>query len=75
MMMAPARAAQPPTECTTVEPDESKHISLAEIRQHASKLKDCATLLVHTSDAVAQALVENPIEQVMAADDGLMLEM
>ena len=62
-------------ECTTVERGESKHISLEEIRENASKLKDCATMLVHLPDAVAQALAENPIERVMAADDGLMLEM
>jgi len=62
-------------ECTTVEPGEAKHISLADVREHRSRLKDCATMLVHTSDAVAQAFEADPIDRVMVADDGLRLEM
>jgi len=57
-------------ECTTVHPHDHAHVSLDELREKRSRLAAKRILLVHTLDAVAEALAVEPIAGVGVASDG-----
>lgn len=62
-------------ECTTRSPGEAKHVSLDEIRGHADLFAERRTALVHLTDAIAEDLEGEPIAGVVAASDGMVLEL
>ena len=62
-------------ECTTLERSPAAHVSLAELRERVEHL-DCERIvLVHLDNRVAAHLQADPLERVMAATDGLVLEL
>lgn len=60
-------------ECTCLRKPEFAHVSLEEIRSDRSRLGAKEIVLTHLDDAIARALEADPIEDVMAANDGLVL--
>ncbi len=62
-------------ECSSLEPGPAAHISLAELRSRRTRLGDCRIVLVHLTDAVAAALARDPMPGVIAACDGMTLEL
>lgn len=62
-------------ECSTIQPQEFAHVSLEEVRARAGGVGCRRTVLVHLTDEVARALAAEPIQGVMAAEDGLAIEV
>jgi len=62
-------------ECTTESREESAHISLEELQERRGRLATDNIVLVHLTDAVAEALAAFPIPGVVAAHDGMNLEI
>lgn len=62
-------------ECTTVERCGHAHLSLDEIRSGRSRLAARRIVLVHLTDAVAEQLALDPLPGVVAAHDGLVLDL
>jgi ribonuclease BN (tRNA processing enzyme) len=60
-------------ECTSVERHPHSHVSLAELRAGRERLRCVRILLVHLPDEVATALAADPIAEVTAAHDGLVV--
>jgi ribonuclease BN (tRNA processing enzyme) len=62
-------------ECTTEIRDTSAHVSLEELREGRGRLRASNVVLVHLTDRVAEALATSPIPGVVAAYDGMTLEL
>jgi len=62
-------------ECSSVEKQEYAHVSLEEVRERIRRLGSARTVLVHVTDAVVRALREHPVPGVVAAEDGLSLDL
>jgi ribonuclease BN (tRNA processing enzyme) len=62
-------------ECTTARPTGYPHVSLAELRERRDALGDCDVVLVHLDDEVAAELAASPLPRVVAAHDGMTLEV
>ena len=62
-------------ECTSVEPGEGAHLSLSELRGKIDRLKAGRFVLVHPTDDVAADLAKRPIPGVIAARDGMVIEL
>ncbi len=62
-------------ECTTVEPSEARHVSLTEIRARARLFADRRVFIVHSVDAVARAFDAQPIDGIVCATDGELVEL
>jgi len=62
-------------ECTTLEKGDYTHISLAEIREQRPRLPQGRWILVHLPDAVALDLAADPISGVVAASDGMRIQL
>ena len=58
-------------ECSSVEPVELPHVSLAELRARRDRLEAPRIVINHLTDAVAAALAADPIPGVLPAHDGL----
>lgn len=62
-------------ECTTEHRDTSAHVSLEELREARGRLRASNVVLVHLTDRVAEALATSPIPGVVAAYDGMTVEL
>jgi ribonuclease BN (tRNA processing enzyme) len=62
-------------ECTTLEKSDYTHLSLEEIRQYRAKLPHGKWVLVHLPDEVAVDLAADPISGVVAASDGMRIQL
>ena len=62
-------------ECTTLAVEPHAHVSLAELRERRARLRAGRVVLVHLPDAVAASLARDPLPGVIAAHDGLVLEI
>jgi ribonuclease BN (tRNA processing enzyme) len=60
-------------ECTCLEKPDFAHVSLEEVRGGFDRLGAKRLALVHLSDDVARALAQQPIPDVVAAEDGMIL--
>jgi len=63
------------TECTGIERGAQAHLSLDEIRASRARLGARRIVLVHLTDAVAERLALDPVPGVVAAHDGLILDL
>jgi ribonuclease BN (tRNA processing enzyme) len=62
-------------ECTTVDRGAQAHLSLDEIRAGRARLGARRVVLVHLTDAVAERAALDPVPGVVAAHDGLVLDL
>jgi ribonuclease BN (tRNA processing enzyme) len=62
-------------ECTTETREDSAHVSLEELREQRQRLETDHIVLVHLTDGVAEALAAFPIPGIVAAHDGMKLEV
>ena len=62
-------------ECTSIEKQDSAHISLDELRDARDRLATDRVVLVHLMDSIESALAQDPIRGVVAANDGWTLEL
>jgi len=62
-------------ECTTLEEEGPKHLSLDELRSHRALFEGKSVFLVHLGEGVTEALAREPLTGFKAASDGLAVEL
>jgi len=62
-------------ECSSVEKTEYAHVSVEELGAGNARLSSRKTAVVHLTDEVARAIEALSLQRVVAARDGMILEM
>jgi ribonuclease BN (tRNA processing enzyme) len=62
-------------ECSSLTAGPAPHVSLEELRERRTRLATDRVVLVHLTDDVARSLARDPLPGVVAAHDGLVLDL